>query len=82
MRIGSVNSQMNLWALVYDTGHGDEIEFIDLTFFKSAKEATDWFDEIHSSREFINPRAIEVAAGFDIMEGGSQPIILKNASDA
>jgi hypothetical protein len=77
MKIGSVNSSMFLYVLAYDTGHGDEVEFLDLNLFNTAEEAQEYFDEIYKKEQFINPRPIPVFVQFSTLQKVSKRNIVK-----
>lgn len=55
------------YSMVYDTGHGDEVEFVALKFFNSAHEAKTWFDNNYTFANFLNPRPVEVT-GFQNLQ--------------
>jgi len=60
MHIGAVHNSMKLWANVYQTGLGWEVEFVDMTFHKSKEEADEWFADLYKEENYINHRVIEV----------------------
>jgi hypothetical protein len=50
-----------LYALVYDTGHDDEVELVSKCFFDEAGDAWTWFHKNYEVSDFINPRVVTVS---------------------
>lgn len=59
--LSGVYHNIKLWALVYHTGHGEEVELITERFFTSKEKALAWLKRKTKAKHWIQPEVIKVS---------------------